>query len=45
VACFTTKVSEICESEMLFVEPAGVADSVTIIAYVREGVITRGGAC
>ena len=44
MAYFTIKVSEICESEMLFVEPAGVADSVTVIAYVPESVIT-GGAC
>jgi hypothetical protein len=38
VAYFTTKVSEICETEMLFVEPAGVADGVTCCC-------ARPGAC
>lgn len=42
---FTTKVSESGESGKLFVEPAGVAEGVTVIAYVQEGVITGGGGC
>jgi len=40
---FTTSVSEIGESGKLFVEPAGVADGVTVRVYVPLGVMTGGG--
>jgi hypothetical protein len=40
---FTAKVSEIGEIGRLFVEPAGVADGVTVRVYVPLGVMTSGG--
>jgi len=40
---FTTNVNEIGGIGKLFVEPAGVADGVTVNVYVPLGVITAGG--
>jgi hypothetical protein len=42
-AYFTTSVREIGEFGKLFVEPAGVADGVTVRVNVPLGVMTGGG--